>query len=112
MADRLKLTMPILVRSNFCIKLTHYYFIFKIQNDQYNYDWPIFGRLAAKRLTKEALHMNFDLLLENVIKSRNWSNLGRLAVTPICPKRPTGVPQINESAIFFIKWIPFYSVFV
>ena len=54
---RPKLTMPILARINFCIKMTQTYFAFLIQNDQKKFDRPIFGRSAAMRLTKTARHM-------------------------------------------------------
>ena len=32
--------------------------------------------------------LNFGFVQENVIKSQTWSNVGRLADTPIFPKRP------------------------
>ena len=101
---RPKLTLPILAHIYFLHKMTHNFFAFKIQNDQTKIDRPIFGRSAAIRLTKTAHHMgpnyirwqffsknipslNFDFVQENVLKSQNCLNLGRLADTPICPKK-------------------------
>ena len=55
---RPKLTMPILVRMNiFCIKMTQTYYLFKVQDDQKNFDRPTFGWSVAMDLTTLARHI-------------------------------------------------------
>ena len=71
---------------------------FKIQNEQKN-DQPTFGQSEAMCLTRMAHPWALNtqdcifyplgiliFLQENVIKSQNLFNLGRLADKPICPK--------------------------
>ena len=104
---RPKFNMPILARIN----SLHQNYVYSFWNlnsiSLKKIDRPIFGRSAAMPLNKTARHMGpflnemanfcilytlpplqFDIVQENDVKSQHWSNLGRLANTPICPKLP------------------------
>jgi hypothetical protein len=99
------LTLPILAHINFFHKNDQNLFSILNLKLSKKFDRPIFGWSAAMHLTKTARHMGpllhemanffikdtpfeFQFCTGNVLKTQNCSNLGRLADTPLCPKRP------------------------